>query len=381
MQRMRATPSPLPPQPRAATSTESRTSQHPSAAGMVIGMGSRRPTRSALETMVNNMANELSATNNKLQNAEKELAELAILEDQQKGSLPNTECIVCMNATVSTVLIPCGHLCLCVACAALLQANKRNCNGCGSGGDHIVCPLCRLPVQQMHRVFLPVDEAAVDKARAKITRAAPEAQTVPLPAPSPAPAPSALTPATEVPQSPEHGDEAHTAPAVVGAMAVAMARVEAGSLPTDSGVQVSPRLMRSPTAPEFATPTVAVTEGLQTASAHDGQQHPRQLQAHEERPLVVSRRVCDLVRSLDGKLEDVDSSDDLMRNVAAALPNAEPRVLQARMLPGANAAGALQRRPPPQQRRALLGEQTPGAFDFTLPGAWEPRRDLAATWS
>ena len=69
------------------------------------------------------------------------------MEREQQG-VPRTECVVCMAACVSTVLLPCGHLCLCVNCAGAYQKNPKG----------VCCPLCRLPVDNMHRVFLPVED-------------------------------------------------------------------------------------------------------------------------------------------------------------------------------------------------------------------------------
>ena len=50
------------------------------------------------------------------------------------------ECVVCLDAQKSHVLIPCGHFCVCEACADRLAV--------GDG-----CPICRTPVQIKTRVF------------------------------------------------------------------------------------------------------------------------------------------------------------------------------------------------------------------------------------
>jgi len=47
------------------------------------------------------------------------------------------ECVVCMAKPPSHVLIPCGHLCLCMACSVALEQ----------------CPICRAHVQSTMRVF------------------------------------------------------------------------------------------------------------------------------------------------------------------------------------------------------------------------------------
>jgi len=50
------------------------------------------------------------------------------------------ECVVCLDAQKSHILIPCGHFCVCEACADRLAV--------GDG-----CPICRTPVQIKTRVF------------------------------------------------------------------------------------------------------------------------------------------------------------------------------------------------------------------------------------
>ena len=127
-------------------------SQQPPSASTAnfLGSGTRRPTRHVLESMVSTLSNDLNQAKSRLRTAEEELKHATLLQQQQEGSLPNTECIVCMNAQVSTVLIPCGHLCLCVGCATRMQQSKRP--------DAITCPLCRETVKQMQRVYLPMDE-------------------------------------------------------------------------------------------------------------------------------------------------------------------------------------------------------------------------------
>jgi hypothetical protein len=47
------------------------------------------------------------------------------------------ECVVCMAKPPSHVLIPCGHLCMCLHCSVALQQ----------------CPICRVRVQSTMRVY------------------------------------------------------------------------------------------------------------------------------------------------------------------------------------------------------------------------------------
>ena len=53
------------------------------------------------------------------------------------------ECVVCMDAAVSHVMIPCGHLCVCETCVAILRVNPSQ-----------TCPQCRTPVQSMLELFM-----------------------------------------------------------------------------------------------------------------------------------------------------------------------------------------------------------------------------------
>lgn len=51
------------------------------------------------------------------------------------------ECIICMSKEPNSVLIPCGHLGLCMACAREIQRNSKQ------------CPVCRSVIDQVHQVY------------------------------------------------------------------------------------------------------------------------------------------------------------------------------------------------------------------------------------
>lgn len=70
-------------------------------------------------------------------------------EEEQSQAIPQTECVVCLTARVTTLLAPCGHLCICSMCASKMKAQAEG------GGDRVACPLCRSAVSEMHRAFLP----------------------------------------------------------------------------------------------------------------------------------------------------------------------------------------------------------------------------------
>ena len=54
-------------------------------------------------------------------------------------AMPN-ECVFCMDEPKVVALIPCGHKCLCEACAERVQV-----------GDS--CPICRAPVSAKYQIF------------------------------------------------------------------------------------------------------------------------------------------------------------------------------------------------------------------------------------
>ena len=113
--------------------------------GGLLGFFSSRPSRSHLETTITSLAADLSAAKARVASVERDLQD-AIAEAHNQG-VPRTECVVCMAASVSTVLMPCGHLCLCMTCASSMQQKAKS----------VACPLCRVHVDKVQRVFLPVE--------------------------------------------------------------------------------------------------------------------------------------------------------------------------------------------------------------------------------
>ncbi len=56
-------------------------------------------------------------------------------------------CVVCDDREIETVIIPCGHMCLCGICSNDYENNKKNWE---SG-----CPMCRTPIQCITTTFKP----------------------------------------------------------------------------------------------------------------------------------------------------------------------------------------------------------------------------------
>jgi hypothetical protein len=54
------------------------------------------------------------------------------------------ECVVCLEEHRTTAMVPCGHRCVCDACAA----------SCFAAGQSRLCPMCRAPVVSTMRVYL-----------------------------------------------------------------------------------------------------------------------------------------------------------------------------------------------------------------------------------
>jgi len=83
-------------------------------------------------------------------------SKLALQEQKlrEQPGVPNTECIVCMDAAVDTVLLPCGHLCMCSDCASSLT------HGAKVKGQPLKCPLCRLNANTSQRIYLHVEKPA-----------------------------------------------------------------------------------------------------------------------------------------------------------------------------------------------------------------------------
>ena len=74
------------------------------------------------------------------------------LRDAPGIGIPHTECSVCMDAPVDTVVLPCGHICLCSACCASLSRTAN------ANAVPLKCPLCRINADRTQRIYLPVHQ-------------------------------------------------------------------------------------------------------------------------------------------------------------------------------------------------------------------------------
>mmetsp|Transcript_22994 Transcript_22994/g.46034 ORF Transcript_22994/g.46034 Transcript_22994/m.46034 type:complete len:231 (-) Transcript_22994:332-1024(-) len=131
----------LPNQPN-ATGAASSSSSNGAAAAVPAGA----PGAGYAVPRVSELTDELLTVKARLALAE------AKLREQRAGSpgIPHTECVLCMDAAVDTVLLPCGHICLCSKCAESLHR--------GLAPNGVTCPLCRVRVDRAQRIFLPVHQ-------------------------------------------------------------------------------------------------------------------------------------------------------------------------------------------------------------------------------
>jgi len=67
---------------------------------------------------------------------------LQLLQAQQEREL----CVICMDKPKTYLIAPCGHKCLCEDCAESLERQ-------GHGDRNKTCPICRVPMQRMFKVF------------------------------------------------------------------------------------------------------------------------------------------------------------------------------------------------------------------------------------
>eukprot|EP00959_Pyramimonas_sp_CCMP1952_P335295 7020834-Pyramimonas_sp.AAC.1 len=67
-------------------------------------------------------------------------ADVALTAARESESGP-VECVVCLDAQKNCVLIPCFHLCVCMACGKRLRVDLGK------------CPICRKEIRQAHRVY------------------------------------------------------------------------------------------------------------------------------------------------------------------------------------------------------------------------------------
>ena len=62
---------------------------------------------------------------------------------QSAADTDETLCVLCMDAPKDHIIIPCGHQCVCEACAEKLKKARK-----------ALCPFCRVPINATFKVFV-----------------------------------------------------------------------------------------------------------------------------------------------------------------------------------------------------------------------------------
>ncbi|XP_014768786.1 E3 ubiquitin-protein ligase MYLIP isoform X2 [Octopus bimaculoides] len=96
--------------------------------------------RRKLYKMSNDIETETNSTATNMSN-EPEENEVSSLRNTVQTVKDSLTCRICMNANISTVLCPCGHLVCCRVCAPHIKE----------------CPLCREKIIRIQKIYLPFD--------------------------------------------------------------------------------------------------------------------------------------------------------------------------------------------------------------------------------
>ena len=78
-------------------------------------------------------------TPSSLREPNQQVSSVLSVEDQSSSLDDSKTCVVCMDAPLQMVLVPCGHMCVCEECSSQI----------------LQCPLCRTPTENALKVFLP----------------------------------------------------------------------------------------------------------------------------------------------------------------------------------------------------------------------------------
>ncbi len=82
-----------------------------------------------------------------MQPAPQPAAQPAAQPAEQPAAQPDDsakECVVCLSEQIQTVIVPCGHMCLCLECSEQLTPKKNN---------PTKCPICRTAIMQIIQTF------------------------------------------------------------------------------------------------------------------------------------------------------------------------------------------------------------------------------------
>jgi hypothetical protein len=89
----------------------------------------------------------------KRQQLKEEMSSLALRMQQVQAELgsgsstpqsnEDSQCVLCLDAPKDHIIAPCGHQCVCGACAEKLKKAR-----------HPLCPFCRTPIHSTFKVFV-----------------------------------------------------------------------------------------------------------------------------------------------------------------------------------------------------------------------------------
>merc|ERR1712196_46848 len=77
---------------------------------------------------------------------EQEEIQKDVLQTIQEQKEEQSQCIICMEAPRSHAIVPCGHQCVCSACAAQLPKITEENREEKTKREIVVCPVCRSEV-------------------------------------------------------------------------------------------------------------------------------------------------------------------------------------------------------------------------------------------
>jgi hypothetical protein len=121
-------------QVRAAESERTRVAAEAAAAEAV--------ERQRLEGVVEALATRMQSDALQLQEAQAQLGVPPAAPAPHPDDAEEDQCVLCFDAPKDHIIIPCGHMCVCEACAKQLTQMKKP-----------SCPICRGAIQHTNKVF------------------------------------------------------------------------------------------------------------------------------------------------------------------------------------------------------------------------------------
>ena len=78
----------------------------------------------------------------RLQEAQAQLGSSVVPPAAPHPDAEETQCVVCFDAPKDHIIVPCGHMCVCEACAEQLTKTRTP-----------TCPVCRRAIRETVKVF------------------------------------------------------------------------------------------------------------------------------------------------------------------------------------------------------------------------------------